>query len=133
MPTKEADISRTYDLRSGRGSLVVKVTDRGWHVMSSSPVSPQTHRVINDFCNFCPYCVVFVVANAPDRRVREVHRIHHGKGLGCTPVVSLSFEHHAGDSTIWLGSNPILRVVRGIPPVFPFHQPHEWTCGSTAI
>ncbi|GFT58780.1 hypothetical protein TNCV_4237361 [Trichonephila clavipes] len=25
------------------------------------------------------------------------------------PVVSYSFEHHAGGSTIWLGSNPILR------------------------
>ncbi|GFS95113.1 uncharacterized protein TNCV_2704681 [Trichonephila clavipes] len=36
-----------------------------------------------------------------------------------TPVVSLSFEHHAGDSTILLGSTQILRennleVVRGL-------------------
>ncbi|GFW72593.1 hypothetical protein TNCV_3798211 [Trichonephila clavipes] len=23
---------------------------------------------------------------------------------GCTPVISRNFEHHAGDSTIWLGS-----------------------------
>ncbi|GFV48191.1 histone-lysine N-methyltransferase SETMAR [Trichonephila clavipes] len=30
---------------SGRGSLVVKVKDRGWHVTSSSPVSLNTHRV----------------------------------------------------------------------------------------
>ncbi|GFS61890.1 uncharacterized protein TNCV_2592081 [Trichonephila clavipes] len=29
----------------GRGSLVVKVSDRGWHVTSSSPVPLKTHRV----------------------------------------------------------------------------------------
>ncbi|GFW72949.1 uncharacterized protein TNCV_830721 [Trichonephila clavipes] len=29
----------------GRGSLVVKVSDRGWHVTSSSPVPLKTRRV----------------------------------------------------------------------------------------
>ncbi|GFY26111.1 hypothetical protein TNCV_354281 [Trichonephila clavipes] len=29
---------------SGRGSLVVKVSDRGWQVMSSSPVLLKTRR-----------------------------------------------------------------------------------------
>ncbi|GFV14025.1 uncharacterized protein TNCV_525021 [Trichonephila clavipes] len=49
-----------------------------------------------------------------------------------TPLVIRSFEHHAGDSTIWLDSTPILNypqntleVVKGLPPLFPFHQPHE--------
>ncbi|GFT62427.1 hypothetical protein TNCV_4717891 [Trichonephila clavipes] len=30
---------------SGRSRLVVKVSDRGWHVMSSSPVLLKTRRV----------------------------------------------------------------------------------------
>ncbi|GFU42925.1 b-cell receptor CD22 [Trichonephila clavipes] len=55
----------------------------------------------------------------------------------CTPVVSRCFEQHTGDSTSWLGSTPILKgnlleVDKGLPPLFPFHQPHERTCGSTA-
>ncbi|GFW32046.1 hypothetical protein TNCV_2600721 [Trichonephila clavipes] len=58
------------------------------------------------------------------------------KGLVFTPVVSLSFEHHASDTTIFLGFTPVLTenilgVVRGLPPLFPFHQPHERD--STAI
>ncbi|GFU14633.1 cytochrome P450 2J5 [Trichonephila clavipes] len=58
-----------------------------------------------------------------------------GLGASCTPVVSRSFEHDTGDSTIWLGSTPILRentleVVRGLPPLFPCHQPHERTCSK---
>ncbi|GFV91029.1 hypothetical protein TNCV_1249111 [Trichonephila clavipes] len=40
-----------------------------------------------------------------------------------TPAVNLSFEHPAGDSTILLG----------LPPLFPFHLPHERTCDSMAI
>ncbi|GFW28950.1 hypothetical protein TNCV_202731 [Trichonephila clavipes] len=32
-------------LPCGRGSLVVKVSDRGWLVTSSSPVPLKTHRV----------------------------------------------------------------------------------------
>ncbi|GFX77670.1 hypothetical protein TNCV_1105871 [Trichonephila clavipes] len=60
----------------------------------------------------------------------KVHEIQHGKELDCTPVVSRSLEHHADDGTFWLVSNPILRenplrVVSGLPPLFPFHQPHE--------
>ncbi|GFV56289.1 hypothetical protein TNCV_106451 [Trichonephila clavipes] len=51
----------------------------------------------------------------------------------CTPVVHRSFEHHSDDSTFWLGSTPnlrenTLRLIRGLPPLFPFHQPHERTC-----
>ncbi|GFS52927.1 uncharacterized protein TNCV_330801 [Trichonephila clavipes] len=30
---------------SGRGSLVVKVSDRGWHVTSSSPIPLKTYRI----------------------------------------------------------------------------------------
>ncbi|GFV49882.1 hypothetical protein TNCV_1391641 [Trichonephila clavipes] len=46
-------------------------------------------------------------------------------------VVSRSFEHHAGDRAIWLCSNLLLRenglgVIKGRPPLFPLHQPHEW-------
>ncbi|GFW12057.1 uncharacterized protein TNCV_4531221 [Trichonephila clavipes] len=39
----------------------------------------------------------------------EVHEIPHGKCLSYTPVVIRSFEHHAGDTVIWLVSTPILR------------------------
>ncbi|GFX73055.1 hypothetical protein TNCV_1704571 [Trichonephila clavipes] len=68
----------------------------------------------------------------------EAHKIHHGKGLDCTPVVSRSLEHQVGDNTFRLGSTSILReinlggVVRGLPPLINFHQPHERTCGSTS-
>ncbi|GFU86262.1 uncharacterized protein TNCV_369181 [Trichonephila clavipes] len=56
----------------------------------------------------------------------------------CMPVISSSIEHQSGDNTICLGFTPILRentlgVVRGLPPLFPFYQPHERTCDSTAI
>ncbi|GFW23101.1 hypothetical protein TNCV_3802021 [Trichonephila clavipes] len=67
----------------------------------------------------------------PDRQCElETHEIHHIKELDCKPVVSLSFKHHAGDCTIWLVSTLILRentlgLVRGFPPLFPFHKPHE--------
>ncbi|GFV30247.1 hypothetical protein TNCV_97231 [Trichonephila clavipes] len=48
------------------------------------------------------------------------------------PGVRVSFEYHTDDSTILLGSNPILREntlgVRGLPPLFSFHQLHEMTC-----
>ncbi|GFW23285.1 hypothetical protein TNCV_3803841 [Trichonephila clavipes] len=50
---------------------------------------------------------------------------------------SLSFEDHADDSTILHGCPSILKntlkMVMGLPPLLPFHQPHERTCGSTAI
>ncbi|GFV01624.1 putative 115 kDa protein in type-1 retrotransposable element R1DM [Trichonephila clavipes] len=39
----------------------------------------------------------------------EAYEIHRGVELRCLPVVSCSFDHHAGDNTIWLGSIPILR------------------------
>ncbi|GFT37027.1 hypothetical protein TNCV_175461 [Trichonephila clavipes] len=57
---------------------------------------------------------------------------------GFTPVVCFIFEQHVGDSAIWLDSTPIRRetlwrVVRGLPSIFHFHQPHKRTCGSTAI
>ncbi|GFU06034.1 hypothetical protein TNCV_3395521 [Trichonephila clavipes] len=60
------------------------------------------------------------------------------KGKIFTLAVIFSFEHNAGGSTIWLGSTPILRentlgVAKSLPPLWPFHQPHERTCGSTAI
>ncbi|GFU70325.1 hypothetical protein TNCV_2106641 [Trichonephila clavipes] len=60
------------------------------------------------------------------------------QGARFTPVVYRSFEHHLGDSVIWLGSTPILRenhltMVRSLLPLTHFHQPHERTCGSTAI
>ncbi|GFU69817.1 uncharacterized protein TNCV_2452751 [Trichonephila clavipes] len=40
----------------------------------------------------------------PDRLCQiELHEIHHGKGLDCTPVVTVAFEHHTVDNAIWLG------------------------------
>ncbi|GFV02476.1 uncharacterized protein TNCV_1024041 [Trichonephila clavipes] len=86
----------------------------------------------------------------------EAREIHHGKGsdsvpvvcdnslchsifhrnnnCNCTPVVIHKFKHHASNSTIWLGSIPILREnnleeARSLPSIFPFHQPRESTCG----
>ncbi|GFV68962.1 hypothetical protein TNCV_3988791 [Trichonephila clavipes] len=40
-----AQSCRIVALRRGRGSLVVKISDRDWHVTSSSPVPLTTHRV----------------------------------------------------------------------------------------
>ncbi|GFW48564.1 hypothetical protein TNCV_3838991 [Trichonephila clavipes] len=40
------------------------------------------------------------------------------------PVVSCSFEHHAGVNTIWLGSTPILRVnIQRWSEAFQFSSP----------
>ncbi|GFU24109.1 hypothetical protein TNCV_2007041 [Trichonephila clavipes] len=52
------------------------------------------------------------------------------QGVRCTSVVSRSFEHDADDGTIWLVSTPNLKentlmVIKGIPPLFPFQQPHR--------
>ncbi|GFV71991.1 histone-lysine N-methyltransferase SETMAR [Trichonephila clavipes] len=66
----------------------------------------------------------------PDcQRKIETHKIHRGKELDCTctSVVILSFEHRAGNSTIWLCSTLILSGnfksgVRGLAALF-FHQP----------
>ncbi|GFW52852.1 hypothetical protein TNCV_2394311 [Trichonephila clavipes] len=68
----------------------------------------------------------------------EALEIHHGKGLDYKPVVSRSLEHYAGNSTFWFGFIPVLRentlgAFRGLPPLFPFHQPHEKTCGLKDI
>ncbi|GFX20648.1 hypothetical protein TNCV_4269801 [Trichonephila clavipes] len=58
----------------------------------------------------------------PDRQGQiEAHGIHHGNGLDCMSAIIRSFEHHSGNSTIWLGFTPILRentlgVVRNLPP-----------------
>ncbi|GFW44900.1 hypothetical protein TNCV_4512141 [Trichonephila clavipes] len=56
----------------------------------------------------------------------------------CMPLVIRSFQHHAGDSTLRLSSSTILRekvsrMVRGLPSIFSFHQPHERTNALTAI
>ncbi|GFT73138.1 hypothetical protein TNCV_2554251 [Trichonephila clavipes] len=53
-------------------------------------------------------------------------------------VVSHSFAHHTSDSTFWLSSALILRkntleVVKGLPLLFPFHQPHKRTSSLMAI
>ncbi|GFW26752.1 hypothetical protein TNCV_2851421 [Trichonephila clavipes] len=42
------------------------------------------------------------------------------------------------DSAIWLGSSPfltqnILEVIRALPLLFPFHQPHDRTCGYLKV
>ncbi|GFX73833.1 uncharacterized protein TNCV_4291491 [Trichonephila clavipes] len=58
----------------------------------------------------------------------------------CTPIVDRSLEHHTGDSTIFFSLAP--PQFRGEhpgvggqepSPLFPFHQPHERTCGLKAI
>ncbi|GFV43687.1 hypothetical protein TNCV_880131 [Trichonephila clavipes] len=77
----------------------------------------------------------------PDRQLHQVkvHEVHQAKcSLLYTLVVSLSFEHHASDSTILLGFTPIFKentlgVVTGLPTLLPFHQRHEKTCGSMVI
>ncbi|GFW37819.1 hypothetical protein TNCV_4630241 [Trichonephila clavipes] len=42
---KSLDFGVTHRVHSVRGSLVIKVSDRGWHVTSSSPVPLKTRRV----------------------------------------------------------------------------------------
>ncbi|GFW29951.1 uncharacterized protein TNCV_4999911 [Trichonephila clavipes] len=39
----------------------------------------------------------------------ETHEIHYDKGARCTTAVGRSLEHQTGDSTIQLGSTPVLR------------------------
>ncbi|GFV29587.1 uncharacterized protein TNCV_329531 [Trichonephila clavipes] len=68
----------------------------------------------------CTY-VVLLLYHLIGKGQNEAHEIHHGKGLSCMPVVIRSFEHHTGDSKIWLVSTPklkgnTLRVVKGLPP-----------------
>ncbi|GFS93094.1 hypothetical protein TNCV_532921 [Trichonephila clavipes] len=71
----------------------------------------------------------------PDRQYSQMkaQEIHLSvKVYIFTHVVRLSFEHNAGDNMIWLGSTPSLRentlkVVRGLPPLYPFPQTHEKT------
>ncbi|GFW60561.1 hypothetical protein TNCV_569081 [Trichonephila clavipes] len=46
------------------------------------------------------------------------------------PVVSCSFDYHAGDSTIWLGFTSILRentwkMARDLPPLLSYHQTED--------
>ncbi|GFW14465.1 hypothetical protein TNCV_298851 [Trichonephila clavipes] len=120
----------------GCGSPVVKVSDHGRHVMSSSPVSLKTRRVgercmLNlsraetpSRCIICKFILisVVVVTYAASSTVTSDQgpRNSSRQGASCTPVVSRSIEHHTGDSTIWHGSTSILRenalgVVRGLP------------------
>ncbi|GFU54300.1 hypothetical protein TNCV_576771 [Trichonephila clavipes] len=44
-PRQGPALRRREQLFGGRDSLVVKVSDRGWHVMSSSPVPLKNRRV----------------------------------------------------------------------------------------
>ncbi|GFV14488.1 hypothetical protein TNCV_166151 [Trichonephila clavipes] len=65
-------------------------------------------------------------------------RISSQQRARCMHVVSPSFEHNTGDSSIWLDFTPVLKentleVVRGLTPLHTFHQLHERTCGLTAI
>ncbi|GFT57137.1 hypothetical protein TNCV_1691691 [Trichonephila clavipes] len=68
----------------------------------------------------------------------EEHEIPHDKRLSWTAIVSRTFQYHTGGRTIWLVSTPILTentlgIVRVLPPLFPFHQPQERTCGSQGL
>ncbi|GFX40055.1 hypothetical protein TNCV_2100581 [Trichonephila clavipes] len=60
-------------------------------------------------------------------RARQIHR---GKGS-----LAAAFEHHLGVRAIWLDCTPTLREnTDGSQwPPYPLHEPHESTCGSTAI
>ncbi|GFS73101.1 hypothetical protein TNCV_686791 [Trichonephila clavipes] len=57
------------------------------------------------FC-YCFFCHLIVSDRGPRNSSRQWAR--------CTPVVNRSIEHHTGDSTIYLGSNPILRDPGGV-------------------
>ncbi|GFW64069.1 uncharacterized protein TNCV_707741 [Trichonephila clavipes] len=48
-------------------------------------------------------------AHLIDGNIRSRPRSSSWQGASLTPVVNCSFEHHTGDSTIWLGSALILR------------------------
>ncbi|GFW37700.1 hypothetical protein TNCV_415861 [Trichonephila clavipes] len=84
--------------------------------------------------NTCVVAANSTCLTVSDRGLRNSSR----KRSECTPVASCISEHYAGDKTFWLGSTRILRkntlvVVKDLPPLCPFHQPHDRTCGSTAI
>ncbi|GFT39394.1 hypothetical protein TNCV_2422961 [Trichonephila clavipes] len=77
---------------------------------------------VNTCCYFC---------HLIDSNIRSRHaKFIAAKDYIFTPVVNRSFEPQAGDSMILLDSTEISRehtwwVVRGLPPIFPFHQPYE--------
>ncbi|GFS53575.1 hypothetical protein TNCV_730331 [Trichonephila clavipes] len=50
---------------------------------------------------FCILLLMFLIETVSDRGLRN----SSWQGASFTSVVSRSFKHHAGDSTIWLGSN----------------------------
>ncbi|GFU52563.1 hypothetical protein TNCV_2115511 [Trichonephila clavipes] len=56
----------------------------------------------------------------------------------CSPVVHRSLEHHTGDNTTFSSVPPQFRGrtpwgFKGLPFIFPFHQPQERTCGSRRL
>ncbi|GFX51613.1 hypothetical protein TNCV_5013171 [Trichonephila clavipes] len=59
---------------------------------------------IGDICCCCCLCHL-IDSDITSKSTKFIA----AKGYIFTPVVSLSFEHYAGDSTIWLGSIPIWR------------------------
>ncbi|GFX55472.1 hypothetical protein TNCV_267601 [Trichonephila clavipes] len=79
----------------------------------------------------CFLCPLISTASDPGPRISS------WQGARCTPVVDRNHEHHIGEErfssippVLWKNT---LWVVRGVPSLFLFHQPHARTCGSTAI
>ncbi|GFX53296.1 hypothetical protein TNCV_362891 [Trichonephila clavipes] len=75
-------------------------------------------------------------------RTRSCCVLPEGPEIGwtprCMPVVARSLELYTDDSPILARFHPNLEGEhpgggRGLPPLFPFHQPHERTCGSMAV
>ncbi|GFW54286.1 transposable element Tcb1 transposase [Trichonephila clavipes] len=57
-------------------------------------------------------------------------------GLDAHLSLALALSTIQVDIRFWLDSTPILRentVVKALPPLFPFHQFHDRTCGLTAM
>ncbi|GFY28093.1 hypothetical protein TNCV_4394271 [Trichonephila clavipes] len=70
--------------------------------------------------------------------VSDVHEIHPDKELDVRLSLTVAVRTMHVTVRFGFGSNPILKesnleVIRGLPPLFPFHQPYERSCDSTAI
>ncbi|GFU07139.1 hypothetical protein TNCV_1316051 [Trichonephila clavipes] len=69
----------------------------------------------------------------PELKEGKLPEPETGKTSNCTPVVARGLGYHTGDCTIVLARKTPYGRIKELSPLFPFHPPHERTCGSTAI
>ncbi|GFU52833.1 hypothetical protein TNCV_2254511 [Trichonephila clavipes] len=79
--------------------------------------------------SYCHLCCSLVLLEGKEEKLPQPET---GWIFKCRPVVGGSLKHNTGGSTIFRSQfHPNLE--RLPPPLFQFQQPHERTCGSTAI